>query len=161
MVAVGIVVLLVVLVLPALRTLKCHDRKMAARDEVRDIGRAWEKYLSEYKQWPTNTKDGVYALTGNLARILSGENAWSNNPAKTVFMTFSRMNAATNPISPWAESNAYYYCRFDHDYDQIIMAGGVTNSYPAIPLRCRVVVWATNLDVRSDASNCIVGSWLE
>jgi len=158
--ALVIVALTAALVAPALFKLRTRNRKIVVRTEVAQLEKAWTRYFSEYRQWPTNTDDSVFAVTGTLARILGGEDIAGANTSKVVFMTFSNMDPETNPISPWASSNAYYYCRFDHDNDGIIRAGGVTNLYPDADIAKRVIVWTTNVFARPGDTNLIFGSWL-
>jgi len=157
-----ILALVVALVTPAYFRLRNRNRKLVVRTEVLQLEKAWDRYLAEYKQWPTNVDDGIFTITGRLARILGGEDMGGANTSKVVFMTFSNMDSRTNPISPWTSSNAYYYCRFDHDNDGIIRAGGVTNLYPEADMALRVIVWTTNIfaEPESTGTNTIVASWL-
>ncbi|MBM4144576.1 MAG: hypothetical protein FJ225_13455 [Lentisphaerae bacterium] len=155
--ALAIVLLLCVLLLPALRALDVHKKKMATLAETREIEGAWDRYLTRYRTWPTNTDDSAFAMTGRLSRILAGEDIDGANTAKVAFVQFSKLDAATNPVSPLAASNSYYYCRFDHDYDGVIRAGGVTNTYPDSDMTRRVIVWTA---VAPGDTN-IVASWSE
>ena len=158
--ALVIIALAVLLLVPAFSIRQLRNKKLAVRTEVEQVKSAWEQYLDRYKQWPTNTDDSVFTITGRLARILSGEDIDGANTAKVSFMEFSNMDASTNPISPWAASNCFYYCRFDHDYDGIIRAGGVTNLYPAGDMPGRVIVWVTNIFAQPGDTNLIFASWL-
>ena len=167
---IAIILALAGLILPAVSKARTAARKTAARTEIKQIETAWTHYFAEYQAWPGNV-DGTtcYPIAKDMANLLEGSNVWNNaNPKRISFMHFTRINAVSNPISPWgnrqgASTDDSYFCRFDADYDNTIPAapaGGPTNQPPGDVHRS-VIVWTVNQDARTNDADYIIGSWKE
>ncbi len=155
---VGIISILLGFLLPALKAVTRHSRRVAARHEARMLEAAWEQYYTTYTTWPTNALPADESISGDAARLLQGlEAAEAWNPKHLRFVDFSRFNADGNPVNPWHERDGLYYVRFDRDFDNVIEAEApITNDIPR-----SVIVWTYDPTHDSGDEGYIIGSWQE
>jgi len=155
---VGVISILLGFLLPALKAVARHSRRVAARHETRMLEVAWEQYYTTYARWPTNVVPADESITGAAAALLQGLAGGTDwNPKRLRFVDFARFNADGNPVNPWNEHNGLYYVRFDLDFDNIIAAADpISNDVPR-----SVIVWTYDPTRRPDDEQYIIGSWQE
>jgi type II secretory pathway pseudopilin PulG len=160
---VGILIILVGMLLPAIARARRHTRKVMAQTEVKQIESAWLNYLSEYHRWPSNFSETSFlAITGSVSAILLGENIGNANPKRIRFIQFTRFNTASDPVNPWKQDNGYYFCKFDDNYDQLIPGINGATDQPSNDVRRAVAVWTFNPDAPSpNDPEYLQGSWEE
>jgi prepilin-type N-terminal cleavage/methylation domain-containing protein len=159
---IAIILILAGLLLPAISRARNRALRVAAQTEVKQIETAWGQYFAEYQTWPSNIAGDTCALVGDVARLLEGDNVAGANPKMISFMHFTRVNAVSNPISPWGNRQDTstadgYFCRFDTNYDNVIP--GDAASQPPGDVRRSVIVWTTNRNARSTDPDYVIGSW--
>ena len=166
LVAVAIIAILAGMLLASVALVRRHARKIVATTEVKGLETAWKNYYSTYRRWPTFAEESdSVAIADAVAAVLRGfDDAGTNNPKRIKFMEFNRLNAVTNPISPWGRTsevstNHYYYVKFDVNYDDVIDAGASASDPPANAVRRKVIVWTINPDVDPEESGYVIGSW--
>jgi hypothetical protein len=149
--------------------------RVKARNDVKAIETAYRAYYQEYQMWPTNgvtTAAGIYIpsettpmeISGQAAEILEGLNSNTNNPKNIVLINFTRFRRNANvqyPINPWASTNgtehsAYYFVKFDLNFDNLIAAQGVT---PEVDVHAPLIIWTTNFYATPNSADSVIGSW--
>lgn len=160
MVVVGVLTLLISIILAAISASKQHTRKVIAAIEVRNIETAWRQYYAEYHKLPSFASEVTpIPITGSVALVLQGINdSANNNPRKIPFLVFRKINAYSNPVTPWGtktsnSTNLFYYVMFDTDGDNNITTPTGTNVIGPI------IVWTYNADYRVTETEKIIGSW--
>lgn len=162
LVVIAIIGTLAALLMPAVAMVRARARRVVAQSEVNQILAGWKHYYSEYQRWPdTVVSETAIPLSDDLARLLWAGELDTDNPRRISFIQFNRMNADTNPISPWGDpegtgTNYLYYVKFDSNFDNLIPAAGDT---PPADVRDALIVWTVNWDETPGEQNYIVGSW--
>jgi prepilin-type N-terminal cleavage/methylation domain-containing protein len=177
LVVIAIIGILAGLLLPALSAARRQALKVRARNDVKAIETAFRAYYQEYQMWPTNnvtTAAGLYnptpdelttmEVSGDASAILEGLNNNTNNPKNIVFINFTKYRRNGNvqdPINPYSSTNggehsAYYFVKFDLNYDNQIPAQGVT---PEVDVHAPIIVWTTNFYATPGSADSVIGSW--
>ena len=162
LIVVGIITILLGLLLPALRAVTRHSRRIAAQHETKMIEAAWKQYYATYARWPTNSGAIGETISGTLAAMLQGipdkgDEGFELNPRRLRFVDFTRLNGDGDPVNPWLLRDGYYHVRFDTDFDGIIPADPpISNDVPR-----DVIVWTYNADRQPGDPEYVVGSWRE
>jgi prepilin-type N-terminal cleavage/methylation domain-containing protein len=179
LVVIAIIVVLMGLLLVGVSAARSHARKVVAKTEVAHIAAAWRHYYSEYQRWPSFATDGIpVRIEGPVAEVLGGGVLGPDNPRRLRFCRFNRFNASSNPVSPWASTEAtdadtdedhYYYVMFDADFNNLIEASVSDPAFRAWDaplaedLEDSLIVWTVNTDREGDPADYsyIIGSWNE
>ncbi len=163
MMVVGVISILLGFLLPALKAVTRHSRRVAARQEARMLEGAWQQYYTTYGRWPGAGLPEDESISGVVADMLQGlleddPNGW--NPKRLRFVDFSRFldEGKHIPVNPWCEPEGCYFVRFDTDFDNLI-----PNPDPAATNRIArsVIVWTLDPTRAPDENGRIIGSWQE
>ena len=171
LVVIVIMAILTSLILAAVNAARRFAMLTKARTEIESLRTAWTAYQHEYQRWPAipgNPMPEVFKIkiAGNVAKTLMGEDLDNNNPRKVNLMTFSQLNPVGDPINPWFSASAgswpeeaYYYCKFDVQYNHIVDGTGDENNPPKDDVRQDVIVWTINPNYPVGDPKRLVASW--
>jgi prepilin-type N-terminal cleavage/methylation domain-containing protein len=176
LVVIAIIGILIALLFPALNAAINKARRTAALTEVKGIEMALKKYYQEYTGWPNTASYGIpdaearaLPIKGPVVRMMRGENDGANNNIRQlVFMDFSHLDSAGDPVNPWGVKipsrntyEHYYYAKFDTDFNNVINAGSGAppNNEPANSTRSGIIVWTYNPKVPASKPDHVIGSW--
>ena len=121
LVVIGIIGILSAVLLPAVSSALNNSKKTKAKSECVQIAMAIAAYKADYGKLPvTGTADTTVPFSGDIQKILNGEDINSANPRKKIY--YSADNEVKNP---W---NLDYNVRLDLEYDGKVTAGGDTIS---------------------------------
>lgn len=170
LIVIGILLVLLALLMPAIGMARAYARKVTARNEIENIAAAWQHYYSEYQRWPSMaTVEAPLRISGALGNVLHAGAVGIDNPRRMKFMAFKRFNVAGDPVSPWGDpdlgsgaapspSNDYYYVIFDANFDNVI-----PSTVPGFPAATNIhqsaIVWTVNKDAKPGDTDYIIGDW--
>ncbi len=176
LVVIGVIVVLIGLLLPALSIVKQRAKVIEARKDVNQIEAALNEYLATYRRWPLlgepATPGGPIKVADDMAELLiSGAYDDIDNTKRLTFMSFKRINESGSPITPWGnedfedaseDDKHYYWVMLDTDFDNVIIG---CDCFPSIvtPLsndvNRSVIAWTANTDADPSEEAFIIGSW--
>ena len=182
LVVIAIIMILAALMMPAISKAKRSAQRNLARQEVRSIAAAWQRYLSDYRS-PRQLASGEDGLPADLAELertgieiddvmaaLLTAQSTRYNRNQVRYMEFKKYDDEGAPANPWWDSNRAaqthdghvthrYHVKFDANLDGAIDADdGASPPDSRVPLT--VIVWTYDLNV-DDPSDVryVVGSW--
>ena len=135
LVVMGIIILLIGLILPAVMKAQQAAAMNRAKTEVQSLKMALEKYMRDYRQPPVGAgSDTPSTTTATIGRMLRGESVGGMNSRKQRYMEISpkSLNAAGDFVDPWG--TAYQFV-CDGNRDNKVTVGGETVYAP-------VAVWS-------------------
>jgi prepilin-type N-terminal cleavage/methylation domain-containing protein len=169
MVVIGIILILIGLLFPAINKAFDTGRMAATMAEIKNLDSAMRHYYSTYERWPNtmpfipNPEDIPVSVEGDFAEMLQGlgNDPNGNNPRKTRFVEFSRFDANGDPVNAWGKKGMKstpqelrYHLKFDTDYDNIIRGTGDPDDPPEKDIKSPVIVWTFS------KKGVLLGSWM-